>query len=120
MNIVKASESGKGLKITDIESTYNRRIAAEIFNAEGGIAYAEAGWPTNDTGHPYHYIEGEVEGSGPWVCGRFLIEEMTPTDELWQDLLIWNEYKAQNLRTSRDQALMNCSIELRWAGPITG
>jgi hypothetical protein len=37
-----------------------RRCLAEIYQTDSGFVFADIGWNTNDTGHPFHAVEGEA------------------------------------------------------------
>ena len=37
-----------------------RRCLAELYQTDRGFVFADIGWSTNDSGHPFHAVEGEA------------------------------------------------------------
>ena len=37
-----------------------RRAIAELYQTDRGFVFADIGWSTNDSGHPFHVVEGEA------------------------------------------------------------
>ena len=69
-----------------------RRHADHVFDIEDGIAFADSGWddPMN-AGHPFHIIQGELSGQGPWTleskvgqCQVYALQADDPDQQTWQ------------------------------------
>jgi hypothetical protein len=53
------------------------RVFVDVLVAPGGVVLVDPGWwePLNPT-HPFHLVEGRVEGTGPWHIGGLRIREL--------------------------------------------
>ncbi|HOQ47770.1 MAG TPA: hypothetical protein PK157_20850 [Bryobacteraceae bacterium] len=74
------------------------RFAAEIFPTVKGVVFFDIGWHMNDSGHPFHLIEGKITGEGPWRVGKTVIREITEDDPyaLWQEWWDWQAASKKN------------------------
>jgi len=73
------------------------RVVAEAWALpDGGFAWADLGWDTNDTGHPFHVCHGPStpgEFGGPMAggCELMLLAEGDPDRAQWD---AWQAYRA--------------------------
>jgi len=69
------------------------RIIAALFPAPNGLYFFDIGWddPLNST-HPIHFVEGKVEGDGPWTIGNSKIEVIQDNDALIPSLIEWQKH----------------------------
>lgn len=94
MNIQEAIRNRVPLRIhvTDITT----RIMAELFVQPRFIAFADAGWQTNDTGHTLHILQGDVVEVNPleWnvVENDEVVATITPIDHGDPDASAWNDW----------------------------
>ena len=103
MTPTEAIEKGKGLLI-EIRFD-NLRPIAELMSFKEGWVFADIGWaaPLN-TSHPFHLLEGEIEGEGPWTIGKYEIREIEKDDPEWTEWNEWRKIKG-SLDASREQAV---------------
>ncbi len=119
MDLFKASHTGTPLRITiNLDGDIHHRIAAEIFEVDGGFVFADIGWRDNDSGHPFHFVEGDIEGSDPWSCGGTIVESITTIDREYDEWQRWAEYKSRDTRNSRENALKACKAGLDYLDSI--
>lgn len=70
------------------------RPAAEVFAIEdgSGIAFANLGWTDPlFSGHPFHLVEGEITGKGPFNIGDVKLYKIHEQDDLAMDFLYWHD-----------------------------
>lgn len=103
MKATEALKQGKALVI-EIDQ-YNRRVIADLFQIDGHWVFVDIGWtdPLN-TGHPYHMVDGELTGEGPWQLGRYKIEEIGPDDPSWTESQQW-AIKAVETNATTERAI---------------
>lgn len=81
----------------------NERLMAEIFPHSAGIVFADIGWP-EATWHPFHLVEGELTGDGPWEIAGHEIRFAFDGEQLYADWARWLEYRrGEGSRFNREQ-----------------
>lgn len=83
----------KGLPLVIDVGGGNERLIAELFKQPGGIAFADIGWP-DATWHPFHVVDGEISGDGPWFVGGHEIRVAFEGEQLFEDWQNWQRYRA--------------------------
>ncbi len=107
MKLDEAIERGLPLAIRIDE--VNDRVMAEAFVVPGGLAFADVYWREAAGRHPFHFIQGEITGDGPWRIGSAEVRVIDHGDHRAAEWNRWAEYKATpaGARSTRDDA---------WAG----
>ena len=76
-----------------------------------GVAWAMAGWPENfDSGHPFHFMEGAISGTGPWKIGSDTVRELQPGDRLANDWYDWKDYLKEHKDVTPERTLENLRL----------
>lgn len=75
-----------------------RRVIAELFRVKGGIIFADVGW-YGSSGYPFHLVQGEITGEGPWRTNdpedeASIIEEFDDEDPISNEWFYWETFKA--------------------------
>lgn len=77
------------------------RPVAHAFLYQGNLYFAEVGWTTNDSGHPFHRLEGpgkvEVDGvlfSNEQLTGKLRLAKRS--EEVFSEIADWREYIAEH------------------------
>lgn len=72
----------------------NRRIMAHAFVEGDIVVFADIGWdqPAHP-GHPFHRLEGQVQGEGPWRVGSVDLVEIEHGDPLAEEWNAWLAYR---------------------------
>jgi hypothetical protein len=65
-----------------------------VFKTPTGICFFDDGW-SETSGHPIHFVDGEIKGGDPWVVGDSRIEIMTDRAML-DNHAKWVGYKKAN------------------------
>lgn len=73
----------------------NRRVIAEAFPLEHGVAFADIGWDTPDgAGQPFHFVRGELKDDGEgFKVGDARIVPITEEDALAWEWVNWVNYR---------------------------
>jgi hypothetical protein len=122
--LLKRSAAGEPFVVL-IAQPSHRRLAVEVFAAPRGLVFVDAGWAhPEQTGHPFHYLEGDVQGrdGGPWLVGRgagapllVRLEEGDPLCVAWLDWQAWtrtSEGRSSGPTRERAKALAEHTFRL--------
>lgn len=70
------------------------RVVAEIFDHPDGIVFVDIGFcDPMFSGHPFHLVEGELSGTGPWKVGTATIRIALPDEDLYLEWRGWRTAK---------------------------
>lgn len=67
------------------------RIMAAAFAVSGGVWFADVYW-RHATSHAFHFLRGEVSGTGPWYVGDAEIRVIDHGDPRAGELNRWQAY----------------------------
>lgn len=73
------------------------RIMAETFRTATGLVFLDCGYLDAVGLHPFHAVDGDVSGSGPWKIGAMEIVEIQDGDEVATDWNAWTAFLATPL-----------------------
>jgi len=105
-NLFEASKAGQLMKFSiDLDGDLITRFASDVFKADVGLVFADAGWCTNDSSHPFHIIEGQVHGDSPWTCGNARIEAIERGMPDASILDVWELHKKEHPYSTRENVL---------------
>lgn len=71
----------------------NDRPMAEAFVVPGGLAFADIFWNEGLGRHPFHLVEGEISGEGPWKVGAAEVRQIDHGDPRADEWNRWMAYK---------------------------
>jgi hypothetical protein len=93
--LIADQEAGKPVMVTITE--HNKRVCAELFKIDGGVAFVDIGW--NQAGgcsfHPVHMVRGEINGTTITdELGRvFVFRAITEEDREIREWRAWERSK---------------------------
>lgn len=77
------------------------RLIASFLKVEKGFYFLDIGYPEM-TLNPFHYVEGDITGEGPWKIGDIAIQEIDDQDPLMAEWQRWQEYLKEAHLTDQD------------------
>ena len=94
-DMIKVIDNGVSPLVIDVDGDgENVRVIAEVFDHAEGIVFADIGFCRLDhPGHPYHIVEGELSGDGPWEVGNAKIFTIDDSNDLFFDWYEWEQNK---------------------------
>jgi hypothetical protein len=90
----------------------HERLIAELIKHPQGWVFVDIWWtdPLNST-HPFHLVEAEITGDGPWRLGPYEITEINAGHHLYSDWKSWVA-ASRKVDSSRERAAMSASASL--------
>ncbi len=103
MNVLDAIAQGRPLLI-HVAPDNDRLIAALVKHPKGWV-FADVGWAGPLCSfHPFHLVEGELSGEGPWQLGDYVITEAEPGSEQAKEWAAWTAWAKENGATPKRAA----------------
>ena len=102
--LIETSEAGEGLIVT---VGGGDRLAVYVFAHPEGVVFVEDDWcnPLTYDRFPFHLVQGEITGDGPWMVGGVPFRRIRPDERAAEYMKAYRDYHAAHPeRCSREGA----------------